>query len=532
MGSPSVAMVNGQAWVWVVSEGGSLLAWNGAGQLQWQTCVSDQPCNATLGTFGGVAIADVNNDGRLDAVVQAEQHLRVLDALTGAIETTVRSRYPRHLFAVVRHADRRQCRRSDADRPGRRRRRQRQLAASTAATTSSSRSGRQAPRSAPRRGRRSSRTWPARAVRFRREPPATASATPSERLCFAVSGSPGDAAVVNLTPVEADRRGYGLLVSSDVARTGRIQRQLRARHRRPQRRRRPDRQRRQGLLRQLAARLCRTSSPTTSEPSAPTPTSPPSRAAPPTARSTPASASAEDRIPPVGRLCFAVSGSPGDAAVVNLTPVEADGPGYGLLVSSDVARTARIQRQLRHRHRSTPTSPSPRSAATARSASSTRRSPRSTSSPTTSERSAAAPTCPPSRAAHPTARSTPASASAEDRIPPVGRLCFAVSGSPGDAAVVNLTPVEADSRRLRTARLVRRRRHRSHPTSTTRSARSTPTSPSPRSAATARCASSTRHLPRSTSSPTTSEPSAPTPTSPPYPSGAPDRKVDTRSGLG
>ena len=31
-----------------------------------------------------------------------------------------------------------------------------------------------------------------------------------------MSGSPGDAAVVNLTPVEADNGGYGLLVSSDV----------------------------------------------------------------------------------------------------------------------------------------------------------------------------------------------------------------------------------------------------------------------------------------------------------------------------
>ena len=38
-----------------------------------------------------------------------------------------------------------------------------------------------------------------------------------------------------------------------------------------------------------------------------------------------------------GRLCFGVSGSPGDVAVVNLTPVEAAGGGFGQLVSSDVA---------------------------------------------------------------------------------------------------------------------------------------------------------------------------------------------------
>ena len=43
------------------------------------------------------------------------------------------------------------------------------------------------------------------------------------------------------------------------------------------------------------------------------------------------------RIPPSGQVCFAVAGSPGDAAVVNLTPVLADSGGYGLLVSSGVA---------------------------------------------------------------------------------------------------------------------------------------------------------------------------------------------------
>ncbi len=35
-------------------------------------------------------------------------------------------------------------------------------------------------------------------------------------MCFEVAGSPGDAALVNLTPVQADRKGNGLLVSSDV----------------------------------------------------------------------------------------------------------------------------------------------------------------------------------------------------------------------------------------------------------------------------------------------------------------------------
>lgn len=40
---------------------------------------------------------------------------------------------------------------------------------------------------------------------------------PGERRCFTVEGEPGDAAVVNLTPVNADGAGNGKLVSSDVA---------------------------------------------------------------------------------------------------------------------------------------------------------------------------------------------------------------------------------------------------------------------------------------------------------------------------
>ncbi|MEM9747584.1 MAG: lipase family protein, partial [Actinomycetota bacterium] len=42
------------------------------------------------------------------------------------------------------------------------------------------------------------------------------------------------------------------------------------------------------------------------------------------------------RIGPDGQLCFTVDGNPGDAAVVNLTPVRGNGTGYGLLISSNV----------------------------------------------------------------------------------------------------------------------------------------------------------------------------------------------------
>jgi hypothetical protein len=41
-------------------------------------------------------------------------------------------------------------------------------------------------------------------------------------------------------------------------------------------------------------------------------------------------------VAPSARRCFEVSGAPGDVAVVNLTPILAQGIGHGLLVSSDV----------------------------------------------------------------------------------------------------------------------------------------------------------------------------------------------------
>ena len=335
MGSPSVAMVGGQAWVWVVSEGGSLLAWNATGQLQWQTCIADQQCNGTLGTFGGVAIADVNNDGRLDAVVQGEQQLRVLDALTGAIETTVKSRYPRGLIAsyatpTVVTVDGKtlivQVGVGDTDGDW------------------SPDSGDDIVVSLWRTGTAlGAAPWPTFKQNFARTsgpPPSRAGLpplplTPAERLCFAVSGSPGDAAVVNLTPVEAHGPGFGLLVSSDVpapvasnvnfnvgtvdpnvavapiGRDGKVcyanadlaYVHLIADH--------------LGTIRGASY-------------------VPAVQSGAPDRKVDTRIGLGGGRIPPSGRLCFAVSGSPGDAAVVNLTPVVADGPGFGLLISSDV----------------------------------------------------------------------------------------------------------------------------------------------------------------------------------------------------
>jgi hypothetical protein len=435
-------MVGGQAWIWVMSEGGSLHAWNGAGQPQWQTCVSDNPCNTTLGTFGGVAIADVNNDGRLDVVVQAEEHLRVLDALTGAIETTVRSRHPRTLFAsyatpsvvsvdgktlivMVGVGDANANLKIEAN----------DDLVVTMWTTNTSLGAAPWP-TFKQNFARTSGPLPSRAGL----PPLPL--TPSERLCFAVSGSPGDAAVVNLTPVEAHGPGFGLLVSSDVP------------------------------------------APVASNVNFNVGTVDPNVAVAPIGRDgkvcyanadlayvhliadhlgtirassyVPALASgAPDRkvdtriglgggrIPPSGRLCFAVSGSPGDAAVVNLTPVVASGPGYGVLVSSDVpapvASNANFGVGTVDPNVAVAPIGSDGKVCFANSALS---SVDLVADHLGTIRGASY--VPAVQSGAPDRKVDTRIGLGGGRIPPSGRLCFAVSGSPGDAAVVNLTPVVAD----------------------------------------------------------------------------------------
>ncbi|GAB3029868.1 hypothetical protein GCM10027052_02390 [Parafrigoribacterium mesophilum] len=104
VGSPSVGDVDGDGKpeVFIVSRGAHLLSYDGEnGHLRFDKCIDDgSSCgDPNSATHGGVALADIDGDGVVEAVTQGEQKLRVFDANSGALETTVRSSYGHTLFA-------------------------------------------------------------------------------------------------------------------------------------------------------------------------------------------------------------------------------------------------------------------------------------------------------------------------------------------------------------------------------------------------------------------------------------------------
>ena len=160
-----------------------------------------------------------------------------------------------------------------------------------------------------------------------------------ERRCFEVSGAPGDAAIVNLTPVRASGVGYGQLVPSDVTdvpvasavnvRVGSIDPNVAVAEIGPD------------------GSVCYANGPTAEvdvvadqlgsiDAAAYRPASP--SGAPVRLVDTRVDPSA--RRSPGAVACFVVAGDPGDAAIVNLTTVRADGTGFGQLTSSDAGGPA------------------------------------------------------------------------------------------------------------------------------------------------------------------------------------------------
>src|SRR6056297_675279 len=277
--------------------------------------------------------------------------------------------------------------------------------------------------------------------------PATVSAAiaPAGQLCFSVNGTPGDAAIINLTPVQASGSGNGQLISSNVktnpptasntnfnlgtvdpnvaitpiGNDGQVCYQnsihssvdLVADH-----------------LGTIAADAYTPA----------TPTGAPNR------RVDTRNGNNGQRLTPAGQLCFSVNGTPGDAAIINLTPVQASGSGNGQLISSNVKTNPPTASNTNFNLGTV----DPNVAIT----------PIGNDGQVCYQNSihssvdlvadhlgtiAAAAYTPATPAGAPNGRVDTRNGNNGQRLTPAGQLCFSVNGTPGDAAIINLTPVQA-----------------------------------------------------------------------------------------
>lgn len=90
LGSPAVGNVAGDAKpeVAVVSEGGYLHMFNTNGSRRWMVCdrAPGAACATGVGTFSSPVLADVDDDGQVEVITATENHLRIRNGATGAVE--------------------------------------------------------------------------------------------------------------------------------------------------------------------------------------------------------------------------------------------------------------------------------------------------------------------------------------------------------------------------------------------------------------------------------------------------------------
>ena len=276
--------------------------------------------------------------------------------------------------------------------------------------------------------------------------PVSADVAPGGQLCFTINATPGDAAIVNLTPVLADGDGFGQLISSNVKNNP------------------PNASNTNFTIGSVDpnvaitpigndGQVCYQNSPRSSvdliadhlgtiNANAYTPATPNGA---PTRRVDTRTGQGGQRIAPGGQLCFTINATPGDAAIVNLTPVLADGDGFGQLISSNVKNNPPNASNTNF----TIGSVDPNVAITPIGNDGQvcyQNSPRSSVDLIadhlgTINANAYTPATPNGA---PTRRVDTRTGQGGQRIAPGGQLCFTINATPGDAAIVNLTPVLAD----------------------------------------------------------------------------------------
>lgn len=107
VGSAAIGEVDGggSPEVFIITRGGYLYSLDGDnnGSVRYQKCILDNSGSCPAGdaaTHGGVALADIDGDGAIEAVTQGEQRLRVFDATSGTEEGSgYRSSYSPQIFA-------------------------------------------------------------------------------------------------------------------------------------------------------------------------------------------------------------------------------------------------------------------------------------------------------------------------------------------------------------------------------------------------------------------------------------------------
>jgi len=93
MTSPAVGDLDGDRGLEVAvgSEGGYLYAFDTDGRRLWRNCAAGASggCTPRYSTHGGVAIADVDDDGRQEVVSAFDKDMRIYDGATGAVEASM-----------------------------------------------------------------------------------------------------------------------------------------------------------------------------------------------------------------------------------------------------------------------------------------------------------------------------------------------------------------------------------------------------------------------------------------------------------